>query len=83
MYLLLPMNKGLWFTSARDQNNPAFTAGGKRDADMATPTIDPVLSPNTERATPAPEGIATRTPTPRALSCPRPIISLVGHFVTP
>ena len=42
----------------------ALTAGGSREADMATPTRDPVLPPNTERATPAPDGSAIATPTP-------------------
>ncbi len=71
------------FKIAPDQSSPALTAGGKRDADMATPTIDPALFPRTERATPAPEGIAIATPTNRALNCPLCIISLVGHLVTP
>ena len=71
------------FTMANAQNSPAFTAGGKSEADMATPTIDPALFDNTERATPAPEGIAIRAPTQRALACPRCIISVVGHLVTP
>ena len=77
------MNKGSWFTTASAQNNPALTAGGKSEADIATPTIDPVLSPKTERATPAPDGIAINAPTPRARNCPLDIISLVGHCVTP
>ena len=33
------------------QNIPALTAGGKRDADMATPTIDATLFPKTEQRT--------------------------------
>ena len=53
--------------TASAQNSPALTAGGKSEADIATPPIEPVLPPNTERATPAPDGIAIRAPTPRAL----------------
>lgn len=41
----------------------AFTAGGNKEADMATPTSEAVYSPKTARATPAPLGIATKTPT--------------------
>ena len=82
-YSFIPINKGSWLTRARAQNNPAFTAGGKREAEIATPTMDPVLSPNTDSATPAPEGMAISAPTPRALSCPLDIISSVGHLVTP
>ena len=77
------MNKGLWLTNASDQNSPAFTAGGSREADMATPTMDPVLSPKTDRATPAPEGMAINAPTHKALNRPRDTISSVGHFSTP
>ena len=62
------MNNGSWFTIANAQNSPALTAGGKREAEMATPTIKPVLSPKTERATPAPDGTAMSTPTQRALN---------------
>lgn len=43
----------------------AFTAGGNKEADMATPTSEAVYSPKTARATPAPLGIATKTPTQR------------------
>ena len=66
-------------TIANAQNNPALTAGGKREAEIATPTMDPVLSPKTDRATPAPDGIAISAPTPRALNYPLDIISVVGH----
>lgn len=41
----------------------ALTAGGRREADIATPTRDAVLSESTEMATAAPEGTAIRTPT--------------------
>ena len=41
----------------------AFTAGGRREADIATPTNEPKLPPKNERATAAPEGIATNNPT--------------------
>lgn len=41
----------------------ALTAGGRRDAEMATPTREAVYSPSTASATPAPLGIATSIPT--------------------
>jgi len=48
----------------------ALTAGGRRDADMATPTRDPVLPPRIDRATPAPDGRAMSTPTQRLRNIP-------------
>ena len=39
---------------------PVFTAGGRREAEIATPTRELVFAPRTDRATPTPEGIATR-----------------------
>jgi hypothetical protein len=39
-------------TRARAQKRPALTAGGRREAEMATPTRLPALPPNTDRATP-------------------------------
>ena len=39
-------------TSARAQKNPALTAGGRREADMATPTREPELPPRTDIAIP-------------------------------
>ena len=65
------------------QNNPAFTAGGNSEAEIATPTIDPVFPPNTERATPAPEGIATNNARHKERAFPRANISDVGHLATP
>jgi hypothetical protein len=50
-------------TAAYAQHIPAFTAGGRREADMATPTRELVLFPSTERATPTPENTATTRPT--------------------
>ena len=62
----------------RHQKNPAFTAGGSSEAEIATPTRDPALPPRTLnnnlretnlidsiylKATPAPLGTATMTPT--------------------
>ena len=32
-------------TRLRAQRQPAFTAGGRREAEMATPTIDPLFPP--------------------------------------
>ncbi|WAR22820.1 MAGL2-like protein [Mya arenaria] len=45
-------------------------AGGRREADIATPTRDPAFPPSTERATPAPDGTAISIPTHRALNSP-------------
>jgi hypothetical protein len=36
------------------QQIPAFTAGGSKDAEIATPTSDDVLFPKIESATPIP-----------------------------
>jgi len=47
-----------------------LTAGGRRDAEMATPTNDPAFPPRTERATPAPDSNAMKAPTQRDRSCP-------------
>jgi hypothetical protein len=41
----------------------AFTAGGNKEAEIATPTRDAVLSPRMAMATAAPEGRATSKPT--------------------
>jgi len=49
----------------------ALTAGGSSEAEMATPTSDPVLPPSIDRATPAPDGRAINTPTHRLR--PRPL----------
>ncbi len=57
----------------------ALTAGGSREAEMATPTKEPVLPPRMEKATPAPEGMAMRMPTHRLRVIPRACISDVGH----
>ena len=47
----------------KDSRLTALTAGGRREADIATPTNEPKLPPKKERATAAPEGIATSKPT--------------------
>jgi len=39
-----------------------LTAGGSNDAEIATPTSDPVLPPSIDSATPAPDGTAINTP---------------------
>lgn len=41
---------------------PVLTAGGRREAEIATPTRLDVLSPRMDSATPMPEGIAIRAP---------------------
>ena len=48
----------------------ALTAGGSKEAEMATPTSEPVLPPRIDKATPAPEGNAISTPTHRLRSMP-------------
>ena len=40
-----------------------FTAGDNNEADIATPTSGRVFPPNTDNATPAPDGNAMQTPT--------------------
>lgn len=47
-----------------------FTTGGRRDADIATPTKHPAFPPSTERATPAPDGKAMSTPIHRERGLP-------------
>jgi hypothetical protein len=58
----------------------ALTAGGSRDADMATPTSEPALPPSTERATPAPDGRAIKTPTQSDRRAPlKKIINIIAN----
>ena len=52
------------------QAHTAFTAGGRSEAEIATPTREPVLPPSIDRATPAPDGSAIATPTPRPRASP-------------
>lgn len=40
-----------------------FTAGGSNDAEIATPTKEPIFSPNIAMATAAPDGRAVKIPT--------------------
>lgn len=42
--------------------NPEFTNGGSRAADIATPTRLDVLFPSTDKATPIPDGRAINSP---------------------
>ena len=44
------------------QSSPAFTHGGRSDAEMATPTSDDVLRPEMASATPTPDGSAMKKP---------------------
>lgn len=48
----------------------AFTAGGSNEADMATPTNEPALPPNTDKATPIPEAKAISKPGTRPRKTP-------------
>jgi hypothetical protein len=57
----------------------ALTAGGRRDAEMATPTNDPVLPPSIDNATPAPDGKAISTPTHKLLSIPLKLKNINKH----
>jgi len=41
---------------------PLFTSGGSREAEMATPTSELMLVEVTARATPIPDGKATKAP---------------------
>jgi len=60
----------------------ALTAGGSRDADMATPTSEPALPPSTERATPAPDGRAIKTPTQSDRRAPlKKIINIIKQIM--
>ena len=52
--LSLPYSLLIRPTMAKTQQIPALTAGGKRDAEMATPTSDEVLLPRIDKATPIP-----------------------------
>lgn len=45
------------------QTITVLTAGGKIDAEIATPTNDPIFSPSMAIATAAPDGRAVKTPT--------------------
>merc|ERR1719510_1592367 len=72
-----------WTTALiRDMANrrPVLTAGGRREAEMATPTPPAWLPPRTARATPTPLGTAMKTPTTRQLQPVRPSISVVGQL---
>ena len=66
----------------RDMANrrPVLTAGGRREAEMATPTPPAWLPPRTARATPTPLGTAMKTPTTRQLQPVLPSISVVGQL---
>ena len=57
-----------------------MTAGGRREAEMATPTPPAWLPPRTARATPTPLGTAMKTPTTRQLQPVLPSISVVGQL---
>ena len=66
--------------NAVDQRNPAFTAGGNKDAEIATPTIEDVFSPNNDRAAAAPEKIAINRSKLMSLRSPLSAISFVMNF---
>ena len=53
------------------QNMPQLTAGGSKEAEMATPTKELVLLPITDNATPIPEGTAIVIPTINPDGTPR------------
>eukprot|EP01083_Nonionella_stella_P025843 71166_1 len=58
---------------------PQLTAGGSRDALIATPTRLEVWSSSTETATPKPEKKAIGNPARNVVLVPRLSISFVGH----
>mmetsp|Transcript_880 Transcript_880/g.1641 ORF Transcript_880/g.1641 Transcript_880/m.1641 type:complete len:213 (-) Transcript_880:1057-1695(-) len=58
---------------------PAFTAGGNREAEIATPTRLPVFPPKIDKLTPIPDGIAMAIPVYKPSTSPRICISLVGQ----
>merc|ERR1712038_1130142 len=83
------MSEAVWssrFVSIRElirdmaNRRPVFTAGGRREAEMATPTPPAWLPPRTARAPPTPLGTAMKTPTTRQLQPVRPSISVVGQL---
>jgi hypothetical protein len=53
-----------------DQILTALHAGGRSEAEMATPTRDPAFPPSTDIATAAPDGTAIKTPTHKLLNIP-------------
>jgi hypothetical protein len=59
-----------------------LTAGANNDADIATPTKEPVLPPNTDKATPAPDGSAMQTPThkPRVIPLVRKTVWILCNL---
>lgn len=63
---------------ANAHRTPEFTAGGSNDAEIATPTNDPIFSPSIEMATAAPDGIAMKIPTTSEWISHRDNISLVS-----
>mmetsp|Transcript_12330 Transcript_12330/g.18937 ORF Transcript_12330/g.18937 Transcript_12330/m.18937 type:complete len:269 (+) Transcript_12330:522-1328(+) len=70
-----PVDNNSEYTKQR----PAFTAGGSKDAEIATPTKLLVLPPSMDRQTPIPEGIAIAIPTMSPSISPLLSISSVGH----
>lgn len=61
----------------------AFTAGGRSEAEIATPTRDPMLSPRIAIATAAPDGNAVNIPTIKACIVQRLSISAVTPLLSP
>ena len=61
---------------------PEFTAGGRREAEIATPTRLAIWSSNSETATPRPEMNATGRAMTRFCHVHRLTISDVGHAST-
>ena len=51
------------FDTNGDDQLTELTAGDNNEADIATPTSERVLPPNTDNATPAPDGNEISTPT--------------------
>ena len=58
LFLIPLVITSLLLIIATEKRYPAFTAGGNKDAEIATPTMEEVFSPNTDKAAAAPDAIA-------------------------
>lgn len=69
----------VWRKIAYTKQIPEFTAGGRSDAEIATPTRLEVFPPKIDKQTAIPEGIAIAMPVSKPVASPLICISLVGH----
>mmetsp|Transcript_15323 Transcript_15323/g.24951 ORF Transcript_15323/g.24951 Transcript_15323/m.24951 type:complete len:221 (-) Transcript_15323:3367-4029(-) len=77
--VLLKLMYSVAWSVAIASKTPVFTAGGRSEAEIATPTRLDVLFPRTDKATPTPEGMAMHIPTTTDIPDARLHISEVGH----